>query len=80
MENKKKVLLQFQGLRAIAFLAIFISHSKWSEVISFGYWGVSIFFHLLGFLMMYNYYQHEDSLKIGLKFPFNKIKNYIYFI
>ena len=74
MENKKKVLLQFQGLRAVAFLAIFISHSKWGGVISLGPWGVSIFFNLSGFLMMYNYYQHEDSLNVGLKFTFNKIK------
>lgn len=63
-----------------SFLAIFISHSRWEEFIKLGPWGVSIFFCLSGFLMIYNYYLKKDSLNMGVKFPFARIKKYIHFI
>lgn len=63
----------FQGLRAIAFLGIFISHA---EIGNFGYlgaWGVSVFLVLSGFLMMYNYFPKDIKLKSGFCFAIDKI-------
>lgn len=45
-----------QSLRAIAFLAVFMSHSRLFGLGFLGAWGVSIFFVLSGFLMVYSYY------------------------
>ena len=45
--------MSLQGIRAIAFLGIFLYHC---ELIETGPWGVSIFLILSGFLMSYNYY------------------------
>lgn len=48
--HEKIRLFQFQGLRAIAFFAIFMSHSQLNDtLISLGIWGVSVFFCMSGF-------------------------------
>ena len=69
----QKRLDTLQPLRALAFLAIFTSHS---ELSSLGAWGVSVFLVLSGFLMFYNYHDRTlgTSLKDSLFFSFNKIK------
>ncbi len=64
----------FRGLRAIAFMAIFISHANLGPYGGLGAWGVSVFFCLSGFLMAYNYFPKQSSPRFGLKFPFDKIK------
>ncbi len=63
-----------QGLRAVAFLAIFISHSGISNTSQMGAWGVSVFFALSGFLMMYNYMPRREIPKLGFRFVWLKIK------
>ena len=63
-----------QGLRAIAFLAIFISHVGFNNLGGLGAWGVSVFFVMSGFLMMNNYIKKNKNPEFGLKFAWNKIK------
>lgn len=60
MNNQKmsitKKILPFQGLRAIAFLFVFVCHSNVGAFEAFGAWGVSVFLVLSGFLMVYIYF------------------------
>ena len=77
--SSKQILLPLQGLRALAFIGIFLSHCNVGILSSSGLgdWGVSVFLILSGFLMMINYF-HSDkltncSLKGNLKFSLKKI-------
>lgn len=63
-----------QGLRAIAFIAIFISHTGLADLGALGAWGVSVFFVMSGFLMMYNYFKRENTPSFGFSFTWGKIK------
>lgn len=75
--NKKsdRTIMSFQSLRALAFMAIFLSHTKLVSL-HFGAWGVSVFLVLSGFLMVYSYYEKEVDLstKSCVVFSVNKIK------
>lgn len=75
MKNKIDSL---QVIRALAFLGIFTSHSGITMFSAGGAWGVSVFFILSGFLMVYSYYDtdriKECGLRSGLKFGINKVK------
>ncbi|MGO5393362.1 acyltransferase family protein [Collinsella sp. LCP19S3_C9] len=64
-----------QGLRAISFLAIFVSHSNLGSFGCLGAWGVSVFLMLSGFLMAYQYLQKPSDLVFGLRFAWNKVKS-----
>jgi len=70
-KSKNKAL---QGLRAIAIIAIFISHSELGKFEYFGAWGVSVFFVLSGFLMLFNYLPREEYPEFGFGFAWGKIK------
>lgn len=72
VETKK--IKAFQGLRAIAIVAIFISHAGIGPFGCLGAWGVSVFFVLSGFLMMYNYLQRDTDPTFGVLFAYRKIK------
>lgn len=67
-------LESLQALRGIAILGIFLHHAyfffDWSRI------GVSVFFVLSGFLMMYNYSDRPlpSSFKDNLRFSINRIK------
>lgn len=63
-----------QGLRAIAFLAIFLSHTGIGPFGCFGTWGVSVFLMMSGFLMSYQYLRKPESPTFGLLFAWSKIK------
>lgn len=72
--NEKRIN-SLQGLRAIAFIAIFSEHAG---VTHLGSWGVSCFIILSGFLMYYSYGnklgQHSHiSVKENFKFAIRKI-------
>lgn len=54
-------ITSFQGLRAVAFLAIFVSHAGIAPVSFLGAWGVSIFLCLSGFLMALRYYPNPKK-------------------
>lgn len=47
----KTLLLPLQGLRTMAFAAIFLSHTGIGYLGALGAWGVSVFFVLSGFVM-----------------------------
>lgn len=70
--QNKPCLLSLQSLRAIAFSGVFISHC---DILDLGKWGVSIFFVLSGFVMVYNYYDRDIkcSLKNSLLFALKRI-------
>lgn len=75
MQKRSKRIESLQGLRAIAFLAILISHSRVFNCGYLGAWGVSIFFVLSGFLMTYNYMPRQDfKYPSPLVFGWQKIK------
>ena len=71
---KKAKNKSLQGLRAVAILAIFISHTGIGPFGVLGAWGVSVFFVLSGFLMIYNYLPKKDMPKFGFAFAWTKIK------
>ena len=62
-----------QTLRSIAFLVIFLYHSTKKVP---GAWGVSVFFVLSGFVMVYSYWNRppEKTIKKAAQFSWNKIK------
>lgn len=60
-----------QGLRAVSFLAVFVSHSGLGPFGCLGAWGVSVFLVMSGFLMAYRYMEREAPL--GLKFAAKKL-------
>ncbi|MBQ2944590.1 MAG: acyltransferase [Ruminococcus sp.] len=62
-----------QGLRAIAFVLIFLSHCGIGDLAR---WAVTLFFVLSGFLMVYNYYSRDNiacSIKQNILFSYKKI-------
>lgn len=63
-----------QGLRAVSFLAIFVSHSGLGSFGCLGAWGVSVFLVMSGFLMAYQYLQKEELPAFGLTFVAKKIR------
>lgn len=58
-----KRIEQIQGLRAIAFLAVFTEHAGWTHL---GAWGVSCFIILSGFLMYKKYGNSVQNKKISI--------------
>lgn len=53
-----------QGLRAVAFIAIFISHTSVGNYSKLGAWGVSIFLVLSGFVMVYSYWNKREMISL----------------
>ena len=79
---KREKLNSLQALRALAFLGVFLGHTECIIFASTGSWGVSVFFVLSGFLMVYSHWDsNNDSdgvLKVGvlsnLEFAVGKIR------
>lgn len=71
--NKPSKIVSLQVVRALAFLGIFLSHCS---VIELGAWGVSLFFILSGFLMVYSYHNRtlDTSVRSCVKFSIGKIE------
>lgn len=63
-----------QGLRAVAYIAIFISHTGTGDYGCLGAWGVSVFLVMSGFLMMMSYLKKDNIPKFGLGFAWGKVK------
>lgn len=78
--SKSKLLTHLQSLRAIAFISIVICHSRIlnNSLDCLGPWGVSLFFVLSGFVMIYSYYDKQRIKKVSLisnvKFALIKLK------
>ena len=70
----KKLISSLQGLRAVAFLCVVISHcgAPW-----LGPWAISVFVALSGLLMVCNYYDRPRTapeLQSAIAFSFKKIR------
>lgn len=76
MQTGKERLDALQALRALAFLGILLCHGYNDRFDVAGKWGVSVFFVLSGFLMMYSYEERElkCSLRDNLRFAFQKLR------
>lgn len=75
-QNRRPIIRSLQGLRVLAFLAIFLSHAIDSPT---GSWGVSIFIMLSGFVMVYSYWDRWNekgtlSIKESILFSIRKIR------
>lgn len=69
------LLLPLQGLRTLAFAAIFLSHTGIGYLGALGAWGVSVFFVLSGVVMLYSYYNRgTPDPAFGIPFAYQKIK------
>lgn len=81
MTDKKINTLEV--LRCFGFLGVFLCHTKLKLLNCLGSWGVSIFFILNGFLMVYSYYGKKRikcaSVKDNIIFAYGKI-NRIYLL
>ncbi len=71
-------LLNLQSLRALAFFSVMFHHTGISFLNSVGRWGVSVFFILSGFVMVYSYYNKNriqiSSVSESVCFAFKKLK------
>lgn len=72
--NRKRWLTAIQGLRAISFIAVFLTHSGLGTFRFLGSWGVSMFLVLSGFLMAYQYLQKDADPEFGIEFAFGKVR------
>lgn len=78
--SKSKLLTQLQTLRAFAFIGVFICHTQiLNNVLEcVGLFGVSVFFVLSGFVMVYSYYGKQRiknvSFVSNVKFAYSKLK------
>lgn len=75
--KKKKMILPLQAVRAIACLMIFMYHGIGSRIQFAGVWGVSVFFVLSGFILVYSYWDRlmiSPTIKESATFSWNKIK------
>lgn len=70
--NKNKIS-SLQSIRALAFLGILCQHCS---IIRLGTWGVTVFFVLSGFVLVFSSYdkQYDISLKTQFLFALSKIK------
>lgn len=73
--SRAKWITALQGLRAISFLAIFVSHSGLGPFGCLGAWGVSVFLVMSGFLMAYQYLQKDNAPIFGLRFVGGKLRS-----
>lgn len=71
-------LTNLQALRAIAFCSVMLSHTGLAFFRGVGAWGVSVFFVLSGFVLVYSYYEKNRlapcSIGNNLFFCLFKIK------
>lgn len=76
--NERPRIEAIQALRGIACIAIMLSHTKFKYLVGTGAWGVSIFFVLSGFMMIYSYYGKNriknTSIIENFIFAWKKIK------
>ena len=71
----KQKMNSLQGVRGIAFLAVFLTHCE--VIFNMGGWGVSVFFVLSGFLMAYQYsdrIERQYSVSESIQFGIQRIK------
>ncbi|MBR3108913.1 MAG: acyltransferase [Clostridia bacterium] len=73
--KKKSMIMPLQAIRAIACLAVFLYHGIGPTMKFLGVWGVSIFFVLSGFVLVYSYWERpvEPTIKAAAEFSKNKI-------
>ena len=72
---KSAKINSFQGLRAIAFIGVFLTHSSLGNLFALGAWGVSVFFIMSGFLMMLSNLNKQERPKFSFGFAWNKVRS-----
>lgn len=75
--GQREIILPLQAIRAIACLAIFMYHGIGSRLHFAGVWGVSVFFILSGFVLVYSHWDKqitEPTIKEAASFSWTKIK------
>ena len=75
--KKRNMILPLQAVRAIACLMIFAYHGIGPKINFAGVWGVSVFFVLSGFVLVYSYWDRPTSnptIKGAAAFSWSKIK------
>lgn len=76
--QKRPRIQAIQALRGIACIAVMVSHTGIYIFGSIGRWGVSIFYILSGYMMVYSYYGMNRIEKVSVvenfKFSWNRIK------
>ena len=77
MLEKRKRIESLNIIRCFSFLLICLHHTKLELFTSSGYYGVSVFLILSGFLMTYNHYGKEFNYSLidSIKYAINKIKD-----
>lgn len=74
----KKRIYSIEIIKSFAFVGIFCAHTELNGFRGFGKWGVSIFFIVLGFGLVYGYYGSgrisNFSIRDNFVFMLNKIK------
>ncbi|HOO78821.1 MAG TPA: acyltransferase [Lachnospiraceae bacterium] len=77
--GKRKQIESLQALRALAIISVMLSHTQLRYVSGAGAWGVTIFFVLSGFVLMYQYFDTNCIKKVSfltnLQFAKHKIRN-----
>lgn len=74
--KKRELILPLQAIRAIACLMIFMYHGIGSRIQFAGVWGVSVFFVLSGFVLVYSYWDrpmNNPTIKEAMTFSWKKI-------
>ena len=73
-KNENTKINALQAIRALAFLGIFSYHCSLTGL---GSWGVSVFFILSGFVLVYSYYERSPLLSLkpssALRFSLHKL-------
>lgn len=77
VQKGRPMIKPLQGLRVIAFIAVFLSHAIDTPT---GAWGVSLFIILSGFVMTYSYWDRSEekgtlSIKDSISFSIRKIRS-----
>ena len=81
---RTKRIYSIEIIKCFAFVGIFCTHTDLNMFRGLGKWGVSIFFIVLGFGLVYGYYGSgrisNISKRDNLVFMLNKIKKYTQYL
>ena len=77
MSKERNIILSFQGLRALAFLGIFLYHCGNSDLSQLAAWSVSFFFMISGYLSGYTWKENQSpscSIRSSVNYTVRRIR------